>query len=512
MASFGWAHDVDSLADLPSSMASFFPVVRVGTDREANYWLHYNDGSWREHRDPSIHTTIDPKTMPHTITRIYDEELGRFDFKVSRYSWASRKVGDNITNKLPSFASAFNGAPNGINTPVIKDIFFFRNRLGLITDRSVVMSEVGEYGNFFRTTVAALLDGDRIDANVESVNSVELEFATPLQDSVMLFSDKAQFRFSGGDILSPASYKIQQEMAYDVNITVRPLYMSNSIFFVADRGRHSAVYQMVISNDSGRNSTAVDITEHCQTYIDQDIERLTGSSAENMLFLTSRKIYEIESETIKSGRNTVFCYKYSDSGNTRNQSAWFKWTYRGDVVSGFAIAKNFYLMIDRIDAVLFFDWILGTGQWAMGKPWRMIGEWIMSPESLIHMQQFERMPIHPKDEDNVHADNRTTAIEAEIELGEWVYGKDGNKDTRGTLKMKTIDVEASDVSEFKITVKDINRNTYREIPSRIRNKRKPMIYGDSKNIRVGIKNTGFKGFRIEKVSFEGNINKRSSLH
>jgi len=505
-ASFGWAHKVETLADLPKSMGEYFPVVEVGSKKGSTYWLQYKEGIWKEHRSPSVYTQVDAFTMPHIIARKFNDVEQRFEFYIEQYEWDNRLVGDDDSNKLPSFLTDI----DTIKNTYIKDIFFFRNRLGFITENSIITSEVGEYGNFWRTSTAALLDGDRIDANVESVNAVSMEYAILLEDSVMLFADKAQFRFSGGDILSPASYKIQQELAYDVDTGVRPLFMNDRIFFVADRGNHSAIYEMIISNSSNQDSQANDLTAHCQTYVDGNIERLTGSAVNNMLFLTSREGYTFTDGSYS--RNTVFVYKYHEEGRQKQQSAWSKWTFDGDIISGFAISKNFYLMIDRNDAISEEDWILGTGQWLMNKPWKMDGSWIMSSESFEKFKQFERLAIQPKLEGGIFLDNRSTPIDGLVDLGEWVYGKDGNKDERGTLQMKTVEVTASDISTLKLTVTDTQRRTYREILDKQRRGRKPMVYGRSDRIRVGIRNEGDRGFRIEMVSFEGNINKRAKSH
>ncbi len=505
MASFGWGHNVETLADLPKSMAEYYPVVEVGSKKNSTYWLQYKEGVWKEFRDPAIYTTIDPFTMPHVIVKRFNEASQNFEFYVEQYNWDERLVGSDETNKIPSFTSNFLDTDS-----YIKDVFFFRNRLGFITKDSIIMSEVGEYGNFFRTTVASLLDGDRIDSDVESFNAVNLEYATLLEDSVMLFADKAQFRFSGGDILSPASYSIQQEMAYDVNTEVRPLFMNDRIFFVANRGRHSAVYEMTISDGSSQSSEAIDVTAHCQTYVDANIERLTGSAVNNMLFLTSRADYSLVNGDI--ARNTVFAYKYHNEGRQKAQSAWFKWTFDGDIISGFAISKNFYLLIDRTDAIKEEDWILSTGEWRMDQPWKMDGRWIMSPESLDNFRQFERLAIHPKDEAGLFLDNYVTNIDGYVALGEYVYGAEGNKDIRGKVQMKTIEVDMSSTSHLEIWVHDRQRLTDRTIPSKFNKKRKPMIYGDSKNIRTGFRNEGDRGFRVEMVSFESRVNKRAKAH
>jgi len=142
----------------------------------------------------------------------------------------------------------------------------------------------------------------------------------------------------------------------------------------------------------------------------------------------------------------------------------------------------------------------------------MSGRWIMSEDSLDTFNQFERLAIQPKDEDGIFLDNYVTHIDARVELGEWVYGKDGNKDKRGTVQIKTVEVTTSTDSEITITVNDLQRKTHREIPSKRNKNKKPMVYGDSKRVRVGIRNEGDTGFRIEMVSFEGRVNKRAKAH
>ena len=508
-ASFGWGHQVDTLSLLPKSMGIFFPVVRVGNSDSTAYWLHYKEGVWKEHRDPDIYTTIDDFTMPHTISKRVNPDNGRVEWFVEQYDWTNRLVGDDETNKIPSFVTEI-----GDDSPTfIKDLFFFRNRLGFITERSIVLSETGEYGNFFRTSVAALLDSDRIDAGVESVNAVNLEHSIVLEDSVILFANKVQFRFKGGNILSPSSFSIAQEMAYDVNNSVRPLFMNDRIFFVAHRGSNSAVFEMTISDGSGRSSTAIDITSHVQTYISGKVEKLTGSAVENMLFITSQAKAQLTGNPdapIQQGRNTVFAYKYYDNGNQRVQSAWFKWTFNGDVVSGFSINKNFYLLIDRVDALYVDDWLLGTGQWRMNEPWRMDGKWVMSPASFESFEQFERLVIRPKSIDGVFLDNYGTKIDGNIDFGEFVYGAGGKADRRGTIQMKTVEVEGANDSDLTIWVEDKNRETRREIGSKHNRNRQSMIYGDSRAVRVGVMNENTNGFRVDMVSYEFRINKRAT--
>ena len=64
-------------------------------------------------------------------------------------------------------------------------------------------------------------------------------------------------------------------------------------------------------------------------------------------------------------------------------------------------------------------------------------------------------------------------------------------------------------SDFKLVVQDIERDTLRVIDAPYIVGRKPMIYGQSKNIRTYIANMSSKGFAINTLSLEGNFNIRS---
>ena len=508
-ASFGWGQRVEFMSDLPKNMGKYFkPIVRIGRPDEDGYWVRYTEGAWIEYRDPALYTTINKLTMPHVIKRVYNEVDQRWEFIVEQYEWDTRKVGDEDTNGLPPFLNV------GTEETFLKDVFFYRNRLGLVTENSVSMSEIGEYGNFFRTTVGALLDSDRITTIVESTNAVNIEYALALQDSVVLFADKAQFRFQGGAVLSPTNFSIQQELAYDMNIDVRPFFMNNAIYFAARRGVYSAIYEMVLS-DGSRSSTATDITAHCQYYVDREIEHMSGSPVNGMLFITSKerhKLLDPENPDVLSVANTVYVYKMYDEGDQRIQSAWSKWTFNGDLISGVAISENFYALVQRFHALSSYDWLMGDGLWDMAGVWKMGMPWIMTPATVTTgLKQIERIRIQPKAWDGVFLDAGFSRIDGYVNFGEWVYGREGDRDPRGKLQMRTVQVSAEEGSALRLWVEDKQRGKTREIPAKYAlQPRKPMVYGEAKNIRVGIKSEFGKGFRVNMVSLEGTISSRAN--
>jgi len=489
-ASSSWIYKVQFTTDLPKNMGFQDAVVLVtgsGDNTFASFWLAYNGSAWEETKSPTEVNIIDGSTMPHILVRDADG-----NFTVKEYAeWQEMKVGDADSNPAPSFIGE-----------AIKDIFFFKNRLGFITATTVVMSEVGEYGNFWRTTTAAVLDSDYIDATVDANTVVSLEFATYLQDAVMLFADKAQFKLEGGRVLSPKDVQISKTSAYDMNMNIRPIYLNDKVFFASKRGNHTAIMEYRISPNND-TVEGIDITAHVQSYIPSDITRLTGSSSGNMLFITCAE-----------QDDTIWVYKYFDNGDSRVQSAWFKWMFNGSIHSGFSLGDNLNLLITRSNSLAATDWVVGTGIWDNSKLWDNSKVWVMEPSSLTTRDQFEIMPIAPILHDGVFMDDAGSDDEAIIKtlvaLGEWVHATRTGKDIRGHLKMKTAMITSEEGSQFRILVADTKRNTLRAIKSKYTVGRKPMIYGDARYTRLFIESQFSTGFRINSVSLEGALTKRDT--
>jgi len=125
--------------------------------------------------------------------------------------YAPRKAGDDITNPFPSFVNQ-----------TINDIFFFKNRLGFLTNNAVIFSEADAYFNFFRTTTQQLLDSAPIDVGLSHTKVAVLQHAIPFQEKLMLFSKQSQFVLRGADILSPKTVAISPVTEYDISDSINP--------------------------------------------------------------------------------------------------------------------------------------------------------------------------------------------------------------------------------------------------------------------------------------------------
>lgn len=331
-AMYAIADKIQRFSDLPNDGPSDYIIevigdVETGSD---NYFVKLTDNGgstpiWEETVEPGNLWEIDKDTMPFTLISNAD---GTFTFQAA--TWAKRLAGDSDTSPDPSFIGA-----------MISDVFFFKNRLGFLSDENIIMSEAGEFFNFFRTTVTTLLDSDPIDVSVSHVKVSILRNAIPFNKNLLVFSDNTQFKISGDDILSPKTISVTPITEYENQSEVVPEGLGKTIYFPVEKGVFSSVMEYFIEDESGLELTeASEVTEHVPKYIPGGIFKMAGTSTENALIaLTSQ------------AQNHIYLYKYFWRGREKLQSSWCRWIFDSadTILNGDFIKNELILVVQRSD-------------------------------------------------------------------------------------------------------------------------------------------------------------------
>ena len=287
------------------STAATEPGSTVDTDGDGIY-------DWEEYWIPTTKFTTAPDWE---VDKRYVDGLA---------GYVSRQAGDDFTNPFPSFVGQ-----------TINDVFFFKNRLGFLTNNAVIFSEADAYFNFFRTTTQQLLDSAPIDVGLSHTKVAVLQHAIPFQEKLMLFSKQSQFVLRGADILSPKTVAISPVTEYDISDSINPLAVGNYIYFTFQRNDYEGVYEYFVDNNT-ETFNAEEITQQIPKYINKKATRIVGSPAENTLVITT-------DDDLK----TLFVYKYFWSNKEKIQSAWMKFTFDRDIVGcDFIDSKLFMLTSD----------------------------------------------------------------------------------------------------------------------------------------------------------------------
>lgn len=312
------------------------------------YYVKYSaaNNAYIECPQPDIYTELDPATMPHKLVRNSD---GTFTF--SPLDWVPRKVGDYASNPWPTFVGR-----------KINDTFFYRNRLGFLSDENVILSTAGDYYNFFAKTVTAVTDADPIDLAVANTKVSILRYAVPFDKVLLLFADQTQFQLTAADILSPKTVKAEPVTEFTCSSFCRPVGAGQQLFFVSPKPNASAVREYFVQQDSFTNDAA-DITSHVPSYIPPGIFHLAVSTTEDTLFgLTSQE------------RNALYVYKYYWGPQEKVQSAWQKMLLDpADVILGIeCVGSVAYLVVSRSDGIYLEEMALQAADTDVGLPFPVL--------------------------------------------------------------------------------------------------------------------------------------------
>jgi hypothetical protein len=243
-------------------------------------------------------------------------------YKTNVFGYASRTAGDDYTNPFPSFTEK-----------TINDVFFFKNRLGFLTDSNVIFSEADQYFNFFRTTTQQLLDSAPIDVGLSHTKVAILEHALPFQEKLMLFGRQSQFVLRGADVLSPKTVAISPVTEFDISDKINPIALGNYIYFPFKRNAFEGMYEYFVDNNT-EVFDATEITAQVPKLIPADVTHLVGSASENMIVCKS-----------STDDRTLYVYKYYWQNREKIQSAWMKFTYSSNIRGFDFIDSELYLIM-----------------------------------------------------------------------------------------------------------------------------------------------------------------------
>ena len=325
-----YVDEVQSFSDLPPDEISN-RVVRIAGSVDSSlddYYVIWNGEVWRETAKQGSRLKLSEFGMPHLLVR---KTNGNFDFAPT--SWGERAVGDNDTNTVPTFVGR-----------TINDIFLYRNRMGFLSDENIIFSEIGNFENFFRTSVVQLLDSDPIDiASTTSQVSV-LQHAIPYANSLSVYSSRVQFQLADTDVLSPQTVSIDVSTYFDNSKVCKPINSGPNVFFAVDGDEFASVRELFLDS-TNNTSDAVEVTIQIPRYIPSPIVKMTTSTKEDIMVSLSA-----------ADRTKLFVYKWYYAGKEKIQSAWNVWEFNdGREIMTIEFLDEDLLMVYKLKGKVYAD-------------------------------------------------------------------------------------------------------------------------------------------------------------
>lgn len=281
-------------------------------------------GTWVETVKPGIPTDLNISSMPHVLIR---EANGQFSFRSLSKSaqkeaatfygetvdeddflfWSGRAVGDETTNPAPTFVDK-----------TVVDMFFYQNRLGFLAGENVILSQAGDYYNFFGGSAIALSDADPIDLTATSTKPSRLKRALGTSKGLLMFAENSQFLLTTIDAaFGPSTVKLTEISNYSYTSKIKPLESGVSVIFSTEADTFSKVFEMALESIDNRPLVA-DNTRIIPELIPPNLT--IAATSPNNSFLA-----------FGNGNNELFTFSFFNEGNNRTIAGWAIWEFPSDI-------------------------------------------------------------------------------------------------------------------------------------------------------------------------------------
>ena len=256
--------------------------------------------------------------MPHQLIRNID---GTFTFQQS--TWEPRLVGDNESNQHPSFVGS-----------TIKQLFFYNDRLGTLTEENVSMSQAGDYFNFYFNSALTVTASDPVDISCSSIRPATLHGVVPVAQGLLLFSRSQQFLLQGSQgVLTPTGTTIKTISNYEMDTNNDPVDLGTTVAFISKTPSYARVFEMQ-TRGQDESPIVLDISRVVPEWIPSTVDQVVSSPQNNLLSIgstTSRDLY---------------LFRFYSSGEQRELQSWFQWEMSG-LVMHHAIDRDVFWAVTK---------------------------------------------------------------------------------------------------------------------------------------------------------------------
>ena len=303
--------EIKDVADLPSQCKHGYVVkVRNSEANEDDYYVKFvgeNDrdgpGVWEECAKPGRSIAFDASKMPIQIKR---EANGTFT--VSEITWEDCLVGDTTTAPEPSFIGS-----------TINKLLFFRNRMVILSDENVIMSQPGKFFNFWPKSAITYTATDNIDLSCSSEYPAIVYDGIQVNQGLVLFTKNQQFMLTtDSDVLSPQTAKINAVASYNFNYKTNPISLGTTLAFLDNAGRYTRFFEAAGIIREG-TPNVIEQSKVIAKKFPNDINLIANSRENSTIFFCTK------------GTKKIYGFRYYSVAEQRVQQAWFEWELMGEI-------------------------------------------------------------------------------------------------------------------------------------------------------------------------------------
>jgi hypothetical protein len=218
---------------------------------------------------------------------------------------------------------AVSQAGDGFSAPIpyvgnrrITYLTSFQDRLLVGSGGVVVCSKIGDYLNFFRSTVLSVPADDPFEMKSQGPDDDVLRHSVLYDQSLVIFGDKRQYVISGKVALSPTNASMPVMSAY-ADAAICPPHVAGGLIFYAKNGERFASVNEIQPGRGLQNSPeSFPASSQIDDYMLGAAIELTSNAEPSTLIVRTT-----------GSRNSVYTFFYVDRPDGRKVDAWSRWDF-----------------------------------------------------------------------------------------------------------------------------------------------------------------------------------------
>tara|TARA_B100000287_G_scaffold368693_1_gene365115 strand:+ start:888 stop:4643 length:3756 start_codon:yes stop_codon:yes gene_type:complete len=332
-----FTNEIQDIGDLPSQCVNGYTVkIRNSEAAEDDYYVRFiadngtdGTGVWEECPEPGRKIAFDTDSLPIQIKRndnVTADQSGATHsegwFKVEQVTWENCLVGNTLTVPEPSFIGK-----------TINKLVFFRNRLVFLSDENIIMSQPGEFFNFWPRSAITYTATDNIDISCSSEYPAIVYDAIQVNSGLVLLTKNQQFMLTtDSDVLSPQTVKINALASYNFNYKTNPISLGTTIAFLDNAGQYSRFWEVAKVLREGEPDV-INQTKIVSQLFDKEVTLISNSRENGIVFFS------------KKDTSTLYGFRYFNSSNERLHQAWFTWEITGTIQHHSILDDSLYIVV-----------------------------------------------------------------------------------------------------------------------------------------------------------------------
>lgn len=219
--------------------------------------------------------------------------------------YAVSTAGDRVSNPLPYATNR-----------LITYLGVFQDRLLVGSGGTVLCSKIGDYLNWFRTTMLTTPADDAFEMRAQGPDDDTLRHSVLYDQSLVLFGDRRQYVISGKVALAPSSANMAVMSAYAGTASSPPHVAGGLIFYAKPGETFSSVNEIQPGRGLQNSPESFPASSQIDSYLAGRVIEFTSNAEPSTLFVRTT-----------GARNSVYTFFYVDGPEGRKVDAWSRWDF-----------------------------------------------------------------------------------------------------------------------------------------------------------------------------------------